>query len=94
MKPIKYMITGALLILLGPIMSLIDFTFSAFMVLCWVVGIPLFIIGLVKPADGFSVPKQSDDLPQKKCPACGKKHDFDYPACPYCGHDYQAKQIK
>lgn len=94
MKPIKFMITGALLILLGPIMSLVNFMFSEFMVLCWMVGIPLFIAGLVMPADGFSVPEQSDDLPQKECTACGKKHDFDYPVCPRCGHDYQPKQIK
>ena len=20
------------------------------------------------------------------CPGCGKKHDMDYPDCPYCGH--------
>lgn len=27
-------------------------------------------------------------LPQKTCPGCGNKHDFDYPKCPYCGFDY------
>lgn len=94
MKAIKVMIIGALLILLGPIMSLVDFSFSGFMVICWVIGIPLLIAGLIMPADGFKVSKQSDDLPQKECPECGKMHDFDYPRCPHCGHDYQAKQIK
>ena len=29
-----------------------------------------------------------DDLPQKTCPKCGTVHDFDYPKCPKCGHDY------
>ena len=32
-----------------------------------------------------------DGMPQKKCPTCGKEHDFDYPKCPYCKHDYYAK---
>ena len=29
-----------------------------------------------------------DGMPQKKCPTCGREHDFDYPRCPYCKHDY------
>lgn len=32
------------------------------------------------------------DLPQKQCPKCGKKHDFDYPRCPFCKFDYHAKK--
>lgn len=28
-------------------------------------------------------------LAQVKCPSCGKKHDFDYPKCPYCKHKYE-----
>lgn len=33
-----------------------------------------------------SDPDGSDpDLPQKTCPACGRKYDFDYPKCPHCG---------
>ena len=32
-----------------------------------------------------------DGMPQKKCPTCGKEHDFDYPRCPYCKHDYYEK---
>lgn len=94
MKNIKCMITGALLILLGPVMSLVDVSFSGFMVICWVIGVPLFIAGLAMPAGGIQVPAQSEDLPQKVCPECGKKHDFDFPKCPHCGHDYQAKQLK
>lgn len=27
-------------------------------------------------------------VPQVRCPACGRKHDFDYPKCVYCGHEY------
>lgn len=29
-----------------------------------------------------------DTLPQKICPSCGTEHDFDYPKCPKCKHDY------
>ena len=94
MRSIKFMITGALLILLGPLMSAIDIWFSGFQMICWFVGVPLFVVGLWMPADGKSVPKQDDSLPQKQCPQCGRQHDFDYPQCPYCGNDYQAKQIK
>ncbi len=25
-----------------------------------------------------------EELPQVKCPRCGKLHDFDYPKCPFC----------
>ena len=32
-----------------------------------------------------------DGMPQRKCPTCGREHDFDYPRCPYCKHDYNAK---
>lgn len=95
MKAIKLMITGALLILLGPVMTLVDdFTFWDFCILCWIIGVPLFVVGLIMPEGGFKTPKQSEDLPQKECPNCGEMHDFDYPKCPHCGHDYQAKQIK
>lgn len=27
-----------------------------------------------------------DGIPQVRCPACGRTHDFDYPQCPHCGH--------
>lgn len=29
-----------------------------------------------------------EELPQRKCPECGKEHDFDYPKCPFCKHRY------
>ncbi len=29
-----------------------------------------------------------DELPQKTCPSCGTVHDFDYPKCPKCKHQY------
>lgn len=88
MRPLKFMITGATLILLGPIMTANDVWFSGFCVVCWLIGVPLLIAGLLMPEK--YVPAPSDDLPQKQCPACGKSHDFDYPRCPYCGYDYSA----
>jgi len=32
-----------------------------------------------------------EELPQKTCPRCGDRHDFDYPKCPACGFDYFGK---
>lgn len=29
-----------------------------------------------------------EELPQVKCPVCGKVHDFDYGRCPFCKHEY------
>ena len=27
-------------------------------------------------------------IPQVTCPKCGHTHDFDYPSCPFCKHQY------
>ena len=32
-----------------------------------------------------------DELPQKTCPKCSLRHDFDYPKCPACVFDYYRK---
>ena len=32
--------------------------------------------------------ERQEELPQVKCPECGHMHDFDYPKCPYCKHNY------
>ena len=66
MKAIKLMILGALLILLGPIMSAIDVYWNGFHLLCWIFGIPVFLVGLAMPAGGFKTPKQNEELPQKQ----------------------------
>ena len=31
---------------------------------------------------------EGNDLSQRTCPSCGTVHDFDYPKCPKCKHDY------
>ena len=28
------------------------------------------------------------ELPKRTCPDCGTVHDFDYPKCPQCKHEY------
>lgn len=32
--------------------------------------------------------RQESAMPLKRCPRCGKEHDFDYPKCPFCKYDY------
>ncbi len=29
-----------------------------------------------------------DETPKRTCPDCGTVHDFDYPKCPNCKHEY------
>lgn len=41
--------------------------------------------------DSFDNIKVEDQIAQRTCPECGKKHDIDYPKCPYCKHSYTAK---
>ncbi len=36
----------------------------------------------------FLADAEEEGLPQKRCPKCGKQHDFDYPRCPFCKYDY------
>ena len=36
----------------------------------------------------FLAQTDQEGLPQKQCPKCGKRHDFDYPKCPFCKYDY------
>lgn len=68
----------------------------------WILGdLPNLFAGSME-VDIYSCPKcrklefflaedlQEEGLPQKQCPRCGKKHDFDYPQCPFCKYDYNA----
>ncbi|MBE6943033.1 MAG: hypothetical protein E7453_02050 [Ruminococcaceae bacterium] len=36
----------------------------------------------------FLADAKEEGLPQKRCPKCGKRHDFDYPKCPFCKYNY------
>ena len=32
--------------------------------------------------------KAEDAIAKVTCPKCGKRHDVDYPKCPFCKHTY------
>lgn len=67
----------------------------------WVLGdLPNLVAGAL-PVDIFVCPAcrkleffaseeipTEDTVPQRTCPVCGTVHDFDYPKCPKCRHDY------
>ena len=86
---VKVMLAGMMILLIGIFFTVADGTgiymdISAF---CFVAGIIVFVVGLFIPMQKGD-PVIDDQLPQKKCPRCGKNHDFDYPKCPYCEYDY------
>lgn len=39
----------------------------------------------------FQSEQEGDSIAQRQCPKCGKKHDYDYPKCPFCKHDYYVR---
>jgi len=65
----------------------------------WVLGdLPNLLAGAME-VEIYSCPKcgkleffladaKEEGLPQKQCPKCGKRHDFDYPKCPFCQYNY------
>lgn len=87
---VKVMLSGVMLLLIGIFLYVADdgnMDFSAF---CFFTGILVFVIGLFIPwRKGDAI--VDDALPQKTCPKCGKRHDFDYPQCPHCDYDYLDK---
>jgi len=32
--------------------------------------------------------EEEDDIAQVTCPNCGRKHDLDFPKCPFCNYRY------
>ncbi len=64
----------------------------------WVLGdLPNLLAGAMEvdicacPSCGsieFFQPDPAGDIPSVQCPNCGKRHDFDYPKCPFCKYDY------
>ena len=89
---VKVMLTGIFLLVLGSFLYIIDYGFfMEFSGLCLIAGVIIFVVGLFIPMH-MRDPVIDDELPQKICPQCGKKHDFDYPVCPYCNFDYSAKK--
>ena len=35
--------------------------------------------------------QEKNGIAQTQCPKCAKKHDIDYPKCPFCGYKYYDK---
>lgn len=85
---LKVMLTGLMLVLIGTFLIAADISNMEFSAVCFFVGIGVFIVGLLIPWDPKDKVIVDDTLPQKKCPQCGKEHDFDYHKCPFCGFDY------
>ena len=65
----------------------------------WILGdLPNLIAGAMevdiyacpdcKKLEFFVAEELEEELPQKECLKCGKKHDFDYPKCPFCGYEH------
>ena len=89
---VKVMLVGVMLLLIAIYFWLVDETgiYMDVSVVCFIISIIVFAIGLFIPWQKKGAIAE-DTLPQKTCPQCGKSHDFDYPQCPHCGHDYTGK---
>lgn len=84
---VKVMLTGIFLLVLGLFLYIADAGyFMEFSGLCLIIGVIVFVVGLLIPMHKKDV-IVDDTLPQRKCPQCGKNHDFDYPKCPHCGYE-------
>ena len=84
----KVMLTGVMLVVVAAFLIAADQSNMEFAALCFFLGIGVFLVGLLIPWDPKEKVIIDDTLPQRKCPKCGKEHDFDYHKCPYCGFDY------
>lgn len=53
-------------------------------------GVDIYVCPECRKLEFFNVDSSviEDQLPQRECPKCGRTHDFDYPKCPYCKHNY------
>lgn len=88
---VKVMLTGIMLVLIGTFLYTADADNMDPAGVCFFGGIAVFLLGLLIPWDGRGKAVVNEDLPQRKCPKCGKQHDFDYPQCPHCGYDYTGR---
>ena len=84
---VKVMLSGIMLVLIGNFLITADAEMMDFSAWCFFLGIGIFVVGLLVPQIKGK-PIVDDSLPQRKCPQCGKEHDFDYPRCPFCGFDH------
>ena len=89
MRPVKIMFTAAFMLLWAILLACMDdgnFEIASYLAFA---ASAVFLVGLLD--NGSKTPARDDRLPQKRCPKCDRLHDFDYPRCPQCGHDYTAQ---
>jgi len=92
MKVIVAMLTGIMFLLAGIFLLLLGGEGIALIFAA--VGVIVFILGCVEGIYGVKAnstggTSYEQPTPQKQCPGCGEKHDFDYPRCPWCGYDHE-----
>lgn len=87
MRFLKFLLSGIMLGILSLFLFAVDMTGTA-SVIAMLCAIVVFVIGLLMGKDDGSEHQNDNSLPQKLCPSCHKKHDFDFPKCPFCGHEY------
>ena len=90
---VKVMLSGIMLVLVGAFLIAADTDNMDISAGCFVLGILAFIIGQCIPWLSKGSPVIREELPQRKCPLCGKEHDFDYPKCPHCDYDYTGRSL-
>ena len=86
MKCLKFLLSGIMLGVLSIFLFAVDMT-GTMALIAMICALVVFVIGLLMGKD--DEPELKEELPQKTCPACKKSHDFDYPKCPRCGHEYK-----
>jgi len=86
MSCVKVMLLGVMLEAVAAFLISADSGNMEAAAACFLLGITAFVVGLLIPME--KKPVMDEKLPQKTCPNCGKQHDFDYPKCPWCQHDY------
>ncbi len=65
--------------------------FLFFLILYWVVKAAVrHAIWELRHEDAETSDSAASGAPQRDCPSCQRRHDFDYPKCPYCGHVYES----
>lgn len=50
--------------------------------------VDIYVCPECRKLEFYLLDETEEELPQKQCPNCGKKHDFDYPKCPFCKYNY------
>ena len=89
MRPIKIMFTAAFVMLWAILLACMDAGNFEIAIYLAFAASAVFLAGLID--NGIKSPIRSDKLHQQICPNCGNQHDFDYPKCPHCGHDYMTR---